>query len=119
MGTENARIEKYQYTIHQNIADNKPRAIPLLSLFDQKRQLLGIIAFIPDSEALQKPVDSPNGHVTMHMHQSRFASVIDMLRNEKPVYFSWWREAESFALSTSKEPVGEQELRKLFSILYV
>lgn len=54
MGTENARIDKYQYTIHQDILDNTPRALPLLSLFNHKRQLLGIIAFIPDHESLRK-----------------------------------------------------------------
>jgi hypothetical protein len=55
----------------------------------------------------------------MQMHERHFARVLDMLRNEKPVYFSWWREAQSMHLSTAKEPVGEQEMRKLFSFLYV
>ena len=45
--------------------------------------------------------------------------VTDMLRNEKPVYFSWSPESQSIRLSTNKEPVGEQELRRLFSFLYV
>lgn len=119
MGTENFRVDKYQYEVHQDIRHGAPRELTFLSLFDQKRNLLGVIAFVPDEAELADPVDAAAGHVAVQMHECYFDRVIAMLRNEKPVYFSWWREAQSMRLSTSKEPVGEQELRKLFNILYV
>ncbi len=119
MGTENHRVEKYQYEVQQDISDGATRELTFLSLFDKQRNLLCAFVFMPNGNTLAKPVETPDGHVAIQMHESDFSRIIDMLRNEKPVYFSWWREAESFRLCTSKEPVGEQELRKLFSILYV
>ncbi len=119
MGTENARIDKYQYEVHQEIAHSLTRQITLLYLFDKDRNLLCTIAFLPDDAELERPKEVVGGHVSVQMHSSEFARLIDMLRNEKPIYFSWWREAQRVRITTSKEPVGEQELRKLFSFLYV
>lgn len=119
MGSENSRIDKYQYEIHQDIDRDRTRDLAFLSLFDRQRKLLCAIAFVPDEQELTQPEESANGHVAMQMHEKHFARVLDMLRNEKPVYFGWWREAQSMHLSTAKEPVGEQEMRKLFSFLYV
>ncbi len=119
MGTENHRVDKYQYELHQDIFSGKTRELTLLSLFSEQRSLLCTMMFSPEHETLKKPTETEGGHVSIHLHESKFPHVLDMLRNEKPVYFSWWREAQSFRLSTTKEPVGEQELRKLFSFLYV
>jgi len=47
------------------------------------------------------------GIIRMHLPSSMFLSVVDILRNEKPinVYFA----ANRGFLGTSKEPVGEEE----------
>lgn len=119
MGTENFRIDKYQYEVRQDISKGMPREIAYLSLFDQKRNLLAVVAFVPDSMELVRPSESLTGHVAVQMHERHLDRIVAMLRTEKPVYFSWWREAESVCIGTSKEPVGEQELRKLFNVLYV
>lgn len=45
--------------------------------------------------------------ITVQMHVNSFDRVIDTLRNEKPVKFSWY---PSWAgIYTGKEPVGEEE----------
>ena len=55
--------------------------------------------FEPDSES--------GGVIYMYLPSAMFEGVVDILRNEKPVYM---RFAQSRAfLSTSKEPVGEDE----------
>ena len=45
--------------------------------------------------------------ITVQMHVSSFERVIDTLRNEKPVNFSWY--PTWAGIYTGKEPVGEEE----------
>ena len=45
--------------------------------------------------------------ILMHLPSSMFQSVLDILRNESPVYI-YWAQNRGF-LSTSSEPVGEGE----------
>lgn len=119
MTTENYRIDKYQYELLQDTEKGATRDLMLLFLYDESRELLCNIAFVPDGQQLLKAAASSGGQVNVQLPMSQFDRVIDMLRNEKPVYFSWNSETPSVRLSTNKEPVGEQELRRLFSFLYV
>lgn len=48
-----------------------------------------------------------NGIIRMHLPSSMFQNVIDVLRNEKPVYI-YFAQNRGF-LGTSKEPIGEGE----------
>lgn len=48
-----------------------------------------------------------NGIIRMHLPSAMFENVLDVLRNEKPVYI-YFAQNRAF-LSTSKEPVGEGE----------
>ena len=48
-----------------------------------------------------------NGIIRMHLPSAMFQSVLDVLRNEKPVYV-YFAQNRGF-LSTSQEPVGEEE----------
>jgi hypothetical protein len=43
------------------------------------------------------------------MSITEIASVMDMLRNEKPIYVHWSEIWKQVFLDTEKEPVGEQE----------
>ena len=47
------------------------------------------------------------GIIRMHLPSSMFANVLDVLRNEDPVYISFNQNIG--LLSTSKEPIGEGE----------
>lgn len=48
------------------------------------------------------------GIIRMHLPSHMFASVVDILRNESPMYI-YFAQNRGF-LSTSKEPVGEGEM---------
>jgi hypothetical protein len=48
-----------------------------------------------------------SGIIRMHLPSAMFQNVLDVLRNEKPVYI-YFAQNRGF-LSTSKEPVGEGE----------
>lgn len=47
------------------------------------------------------------GIIRMHLPSAMFENVLDVLRNEKPVYI-YFAQGRGF-LSTSKEPIGEAE----------
>lgn len=47
------------------------------------------------------------GIIQMYLPSAMFRNVLDVLRNEKPVYI-YFAQGRGF-LSTSKEPVGEEE----------
>lgn len=55
---------------------------------------------------------STSGGVTSYyarFEQSEFADAVDLLRNEKPVYFQYNDTTNGAFLATSPEPVGEGE----------
>jgi hypothetical protein len=53
-------------------------------------------------------VEQSGNFISVRIHVNFLESVIDVLRNEKPVYFNWW---PSWAgVYTGPEPVGEAEL---------
>jgi hypothetical protein len=47
------------------------------------------------------------GIIRMHLPSAMFENVIDVLRNEKPIYI-YFAQNRGF-LTTSKEPIGEEE----------
>lgn len=70
----------------------------------------GVIRFYPDGTVLPPGShDSANGQVTIHLNVSQFESVVDVLRNEEPVYV--YGSTNWNFLLTSLEPVGEEEGR--------
>jgi hypothetical protein len=54
------------------------------------------------------PPDTRDGpHIHMHLPEARFDSIIDLLRNERPLFIMF---GSGFAyLTTSPEPIGEGE----------
>lgn len=64
--------------------------------------------FYPDTVAL--PADAlSNGQITMNYRLSDFANVLDLLRNEKPLYVWYYGANNDNGLWTGDEPVGEAE----------
>jgi len=119
MPVENLRIEKYQYEFHTDVNNGVVRNVGLLYLYGRSHELLAAVAFLPGTDKLEKPTESPNGYVSAQMNIDRMPLIIDTLRSERPVYFCWSPERESVRITTQYEPVGEQELKRLFSFLYI
>ena len=70
------------------------------------------ITFYTEGTSLQdnqSPIVSDRQHVYLHVYYSDYPNMIDLLRNEKPVYFFYRVATKSGYLTTSKEPVGESE----------
>jgi hypothetical protein len=80
-------------------------------LFDQAGKAVAFLRFYPQGAA-----PAPNeyrrdvGCALVSYPQTSLAAVIDVLRNEKPLFFSWhdYLPERCFgAIGTSREPIGE------------
>jgi hypothetical protein len=80
--------------------------VPRIWLRDTANVSIGQLIFMPDGKAL--PADNATN---LYYHLSDFAHVIDLLRNEKPVYWDFVGSGggNENAIRTSVEPQGEGE----------
>lgn len=76
-------------------------------------RLVAAIAFVDGAGPLPPLHHGPTGAVSLTLRASSLPVMIDMLRNEKPVFFTWWKEKGFASVSTAAEPVGEGELLQL------
>jgi len=66
--------------------------------------------FYPDTEKLPKNYqDVKSKLVYLRYHLSMYPNIIDLLRNEKPIYFSYSDKSKGGYIRTGKEPIGEGE----------
>ena len=67
--------------------------------------------FRPDSESLPLTRKVRDKQYIAYYHESQYANLVDLLRNEKPLYFSFHviGSRDYSGLSTNEEPVGEAE----------
>ncbi len=93
-------VARYQVVVRQNAAD-----IHLYS----STGLAGSIYFKPDGTPLQSALQESSGRVVLQYPLSQLSSVIDILRNEAPVYI-WYSSPSLAYIATLQEAVGEQEL---------
>tara|TARA_R110000772_G_scaffold15252_3_gene44431 strand:- start:284 stop:646 length:363 start_codon:yes stop_codon:yes gene_type:complete len=64
--------------------------------------------FYPDKEKLPENYYDVNSNlVYMRYHLMMYPNTIDLLRNEKPIYFSFSDKSKVGYIRTGKEPVGE------------
>ena len=105
-------IKRYDVSYYgggKNVSGYNYRAI--IGLRKEDGTLLGAAYFhdnpntMPDSDS-----QSASGYVYCHFLSEHFAKIMDLLRNEKPVYLEYvagsWKHAR---ITTSLEPVGEGE----------
>jgi len=103
-------VDTYQLRIYSSRSStdlNPARADAIVFLYHQSTYR-GVLRFYPDGTALPPGShDATAGTVTIHLNQSQFDSVVDILRNEKPVHL-YGSPTYNFLLIGS-EPVGEEE----------
>ena len=119
MSAENTHVRRYQYEFLAEPGKKGATESAMLYLYGSEDVLLAMILFHDTGEPVEEPREHDTGVITAHCPRAQLRDYIDMLRNEKPVYFCWSRETQKLVLASHMEPVGEQELRKLFSWLYV
>jgi hypothetical protein len=73
-------------------------------------KFIGQLIFKPDGSALP-PDNMAGGQVNLYYHLEDFDNVVDLLRNEKPMYLLWTGTGpgNENGIKTTSEPVGEAE----------
>jgi hypothetical protein len=68
-------------------------------------------SFYPDKKSLPDNYYDVNSKlVYLRYSMSMYAHILDILRNEKPIYFSFSEKLKLGYIRTGKEPVGEGEV---------
>jgi len=96
-------IAKYSYYLAASRSDNNA----IVFLYDNGASLIAKVEFIPDTEPVPPAVET-DGKYVLYYPRAALPEVIDLLRNESPVYVTWVDSANA-TLSTGYEPVGEGE----------
>jgi len=69
---------------------------------------IGQLIFRPDGSTL--PPDSGTGtNVNLYYHLQDLQNILDLLRNEKPMYLLYNGSGNENGIKTTREPVGEEE----------
>jgi hypothetical protein len=105
-------IKKYDvayYAGGRNTASYPYRAI--IGLRDDNDKLIGAAYFHQDSTTMPgADTQKASGYISCHYLAADYPQVLDILRNEKPVYVEFEPRAGNIAnIRTSAEPVGEGE----------
>jgi hypothetical protein len=79
-----------------------------IDCFTDAGKRAGALYFFPDSVPLPTNQNTVNG-ICLYYRTSRFADVMDMLREEKPLYLFLDTSKNYGYVGTNSEPVGEQE----------
>ena len=78
-----------------------------IDLFDGSERA-GILYFFPDGATLPANEETVNG-IYVRYHLSRFADVIETLREEKPLYVALHTDTGVAYVGSGFEPIGEEE----------
>ena len=97
-------ITGYLLSIYGNLGDDNVLNRGHITLVSESR-IAGFIKFYDSGLAAPEDfVYEKTGQITMHVPSNMYLSVVDMLRNEKPVFLNF--EGRRAVLRTGTEPVG-------------
>lgn len=79
---------------------------------DKTGKYIGYAGIIRDSSPLPPNIQYPNGILNIYFHEAELVSLLDTLRNEKPIFVKFNTDLKWGSVGTDLEPVGEQEAPK-------
>jgi hypothetical protein len=84
---------------------------PRIGLLNAANQFIGQAVFFPNGAVLPADFQRANGQVDLHYHLDDFHNVLDIVRNEKPVFLNFNGSGPGFEnnIRTGNEPTGEGE----------
>lgn len=97
-------IRKYLYYLFSSRED----ATPVLFLYDANNNHVAYVYFRGGSEPLPEASQYASGKYALYYRRSVLPELIDMLRNEKPIYLIWV-DGINTRISTAAELIGEEE----------
>jgi hypothetical protein len=103
---ESIQIDRYLYYLFSLRED----ALPAVFLNNTSCAHVAYVYFRGDAQPLPAACQFADGKYGLYYQRSALPEVIDMLRNEKPIYLHWVPEGtNNTRLSTQVEMVGEGE----------
>ena len=103
-------LTSYTVTIYGRPGEQRAHVL----LFSQPASTLCYLTFYTESAALpeNRLVLRDNGSKQLYISQrySDYSNILDLMRNEKPVYFFYRDDIKLFYVKSGEEPVGEHEL---------
>ncbi len=107
MPAQLTEIKKYEYRhwAKSNLVDPTDA---IVYLYDSGDRAVANLIF-KSSGALLPPSVARDGRIWAYFSRSFLPDIVDMLRNEKPVYFSYDAASNQALVDTLAEPVGEGE----------
>ena len=103
------QISKYSIT-YTGKKDGSTFWRAFIHLTGSDNNYVGGIYFYDDVNETNWEDGYSNSYLFMFLPVSHMPRIIDLLRNEQPIYFTHNESAGKTYLSTSSEPVGEGEL---------
>ena len=103
-GRKNYAIDGYRYCIYSSRKSSGTNAE--IELIQGKRRLARL--HFTSQYTLKKAERNEAGEYVLYFSYDELDRVVDLLRNEKPVYLLW-RGPDDTRISTGPEPVGEGE----------
>jgi hypothetical protein len=104
MGYITTEIKSYTYALFPQSDTAK------LYLLNAGGIAFGAVFFRPDTEVLPAPFIDGEGKYRISLHRAYLRDMVDMLRNEKPVFFNYWEGGgPNSHFGTQAEPVGDGE----------
>ena len=100
------KIDTYQYQLFSSATSGTRGRILLYS----NDEVIGIINLVDIAVDLPHSYRKPTGQYVMFYKITDMPYLIDMLRNESPIYLLVSGNGEEVSISTTQEPVGEGEL---------
>lgn len=104
-------VSEYDISYYSGSEQHRARYRAMIGLRGADSMLIGVAYFHPDDSDYESlPHCSADGQVIPHYPMSSYAHVVDILRNESPVFLRFIDSVPPVAsIDTSTEPVGEGE----------
>ena len=87
-----------------------------IMIFDEAGTYRARLNFFPMQETNSYNLTVTGNMINVDLNYRTFQSVVDILRNEKPITFHWSTTTKIAILATDDEPVGEEE-HKAFPLI--
>jgi hypothetical protein len=104
-------VVEYRTYLNPGKYNSSSAYMAMIALYDNdNKQVAQLRFYSPTSSYIDNPPnDTPYGYFIFNHHIDEYPNFIDLLRNEKPVYI-YFSGTDYGYFSTSKEPIGEEEL---------
>ena len=101
-------IHTYAVRFHGGPAGSGQGIRAQIHLFGADRHMLGYVDFYDSGANLPEDILQDN-IITLSLYITELPAVVDILRNEEPVYIAWQENLRNAYIGTSQERVGEGE----------